>query len=101
MTKLRTIHLYLGCTFAPMVLFFAISGFWQVLGLHKDGHSPSLHNLSSFTPSEVHRRFCATLCLRWPLVSFSQRSSESRSPCTTQTIGKLHSVVSRWVCSFQ
>jgi hypothetical protein len=34
MQKLRSIHLYLGCVFAPLLLFFAISGIWQTLGLH-------------------------------------------------------------------
>jgi hypothetical protein len=29
MQKLRSIHMYLGCLFAPMLLFFAISGIWQ------------------------------------------------------------------------
>ena len=32
MHKLRSIHLYLGCIFAPLLLFFAISGIWQTLG---------------------------------------------------------------------
>ena len=32
MQKLRSIHLYLGCIFAPQLLFFAISGIWQALG---------------------------------------------------------------------
>jgi hypothetical protein len=31
MQKLRSIHLYLGCIFAPMLLFFAVSGIWQTL----------------------------------------------------------------------
>jgi len=34
MQKLRSIHLYLGCIFAPLLLFFAISGIWQMLGIH-------------------------------------------------------------------
>lgn len=34
MQKLRSAHLYLGCVFAPLLLFFAISGIWQTLGLH-------------------------------------------------------------------
>jgi len=34
MQKLRLVHLYLGCLFAPLLLFFAISGIWQTLGLH-------------------------------------------------------------------
>ena len=29
MQKVRSLHLYLGCIFAPVLLFFAISGFWQ------------------------------------------------------------------------
>jgi hypothetical protein len=33
MSRLRSLHLYLGCIFAPMLLFFAISGIWQTLGL--------------------------------------------------------------------
>jgi hypothetical protein len=33
MQKLRSIHLYLGCIFAPLLLFFAMSGIWQTLGL--------------------------------------------------------------------
>jgi hypothetical protein len=32
MNALRRLHLYLGCFFAPMLAFFAISGIWQVLG---------------------------------------------------------------------
>jgi hypothetical protein len=33
MKRLRLAHLYLGCFFAPMLLFFSVSGIWQVLGL--------------------------------------------------------------------
>jgi hypothetical protein len=29
MKSLRSLHLYLGCIFAPMMLFFTISGLWQ------------------------------------------------------------------------
>jgi hypothetical protein len=34
MQKIRALHLYLGCIFAPLLLFFAISGIWQTLGIH-------------------------------------------------------------------
>lgn len=37
MQKLRSIHLYLGCIFAPLLLFFSISGIWQTLRLYKSG----------------------------------------------------------------
>ena len=29
MKTLRSLHLYLGCIFAPMMLFFTVSGLWQ------------------------------------------------------------------------
>jgi len=64
MRQLRSIHLYLGCIFAPMLLFFAVSGIWQTLGLHseflqwlsaihtsarfKNGHEPSSPALRLF-----------------------------------------------------
>jgi cytochrome bd-type quinol oxidase subunit 1 len=32
MNFLRRIHLYLGCFFAPMLVFFSVSGIWQVYG---------------------------------------------------------------------
>jgi len=38
MKRLRSIHLYLGCFFAPMLLFFAVSGVWQTFGLHFHSH---------------------------------------------------------------
>lgn len=31
---LRNIHLYLGCVFAPLLLFFVVSGCWQTFELH-------------------------------------------------------------------
>jgi hypothetical protein len=37
MQKLRALHLYLGCIFAPMLLFFTVSGIWQTFGLSSKG----------------------------------------------------------------
>lgn len=40
MRRLRLVHLYLGCLFAPALVFFAISGSWQIYRLQdsaKDG----------------------------------------------------------------
>ena len=37
---MRNVHLYLGVFFAPLLIFFLISGCWQTFGLHeakKDG----------------------------------------------------------------
>lgn len=38
--RLRDVHLYLGCLFAPALIFFAVSGGWQIYRLNdnaKDG----------------------------------------------------------------
>jgi hypothetical protein len=45
MQRLRSLHLYLGCIFAPMLLFFAMSGIWQTLGIGKTGWLNTLSTL--------------------------------------------------------
>lgn len=45
MQKLRSVHLYLGCIFAPMLLFFAVSGIWQIFGLHNSGFLQTLSTI--------------------------------------------------------
>lgn len=43
MRNVRTLHLYLGCLFAPLLIFFTVSGAWQTFGLHeeqKNGYAP-------------------------------------------------------------
>ena len=35
MRLLRQIHLYLGCLFAPLLVFFAVTGSWQVFYWHE------------------------------------------------------------------
>lgn len=34
MNRLRQLHLYLGCIFTPLLVFFAISGLWQNYFFH-------------------------------------------------------------------
>lgn len=41
--KMRNIHLYLGCFFTPLLIFFIVSGCFQTFNLHeskKDGYQP-------------------------------------------------------------
>jgi hypothetical protein len=55
MALLRRIHLYLGCLFAPALIFFAVSGAWQLYRLHdtkKDGSYTAPSALSAL--SAVH-----------------------------------------------
>lgn len=37
---MRSIHLYLGCFFAPLLIFFLVSGCWQTFNFHHDSKSP-------------------------------------------------------------
>jgi len=59
MRFLRTLHLYLGCLFAPMLIFFAVTGSWQLFNWHeskKDGSytaPPALAALS-FVHKDAH-----------------------------------------------
>ena len=60
MNKLRAIHLFLGCLFPPMLIFFVLTGALQTFDLHErhnDGSQPPgiVDNLS-----EVHKH------QRWP-----------------------------------
>jgi hypothetical protein len=34
MKNLRQLHVYLGCFFAPLLIYFTLSGSWQVFRLH-------------------------------------------------------------------
>lgn len=40
MTLLRQIHLYLGCLFAPLLIFFAVTGSWQIFNWHESDRQP-------------------------------------------------------------
>ena len=56
MKYLRKIHLYLGSLFAPVLIFFAVTGCWQLFGLHrgtKDGSYTPPSLLASL--STVHQ----------------------------------------------
>jgi hypothetical protein len=47
MTFIRRAHLYLGCFFAPMLVFFSISGIWQVYGIQWADQNKLLRLLST------------------------------------------------------
>jgi uncharacterized iron-regulated membrane protein len=56
MTFLRRLHLYLGCLFAPMLIFFAVTGSWQIFNWHqsnKDGSYVAPRALSIL--SDIHK----------------------------------------------
>jgi hypothetical protein len=40
MSFLRQLHLYLGCLFAPMLIFFAVTGSWQIFNWHQSDRQP-------------------------------------------------------------
>jgi uncharacterized iron-regulated membrane protein len=40
MKFLRRLHLYLGCLFAPILIFFAVTGSWQIFNWHESEKAP-------------------------------------------------------------
>lgn len=57
MRQIARYHLYLGCFFAPLIIFYGLSGAWQTVNLHrstKDGGYRAPQVLMSL--SEVHMR---------------------------------------------
>lgn len=60
MRFLRTLHLYLGCLFAPMLIFFAVTGSWQVFNWHRSDknwsgyHAPEIVSILSEVHKEAH-----------------------------------------------
>jgi uncharacterized iron-regulated membrane protein len=41
MKFLRQLHLYLGCIFAPTLIFFAVTGSWQLFNWHQSSKDHS------------------------------------------------------------
>lgn len=66
MKLLRSLHLYLGCIFAPILVFMTISGIWQTFRLQDvpKGHPPAmLGMLSSIHTSSMGK--LGTLSSPW------------------------------------
>jgi hypothetical protein len=59
MRFLRTLHLYLGCLFAPILIFFAVTGSWQLFNWHeskkdKTYTAPAVLAALSFVHKDAH-----------------------------------------------
>ena|ERR1700730_9490284 len=57
MKFLRRLHLYLGCLFAPMLIFFAVSGSWQIFNWHQSDKAPGGYQAPKALRmlSEIHK----------------------------------------------
>ena len=57
MTLLRQIHLYLGCLFAPILIFFAVTGSWQIFNWHESDRQPGGYVAPGILPalSDIHK----------------------------------------------
>ena len=63
MKRLRQLHLYLGTLFAPLLIFFAGSGAWQLFGLHqnaKDGSYTAPSSLVALAAIHKHSHLPGT-----------------------------------------
>ncbi|MBK8270033.1 MAG: hypothetical protein IPK83_17745 [Planctomycetes bacterium] len=59
MKTLRTIHVYLGCAFAPLLVFFLLSGLLQIFELHegrKDGSYQPPRWVAELASVHMHQR---------------------------------------------
>ena len=54
MNRLRQIHLYLGCTFAPLLCFFAVSGVWQTYRLNEHNYNTGYNPRTLALLSTLH-----------------------------------------------
>lgn len=52
MKSLRSLHLYLGCLFAPMLIFFAVTGSWQLFNWHQ-GTKPGAQGAAYVPPPSL------------------------------------------------
>ncbi len=60
MRNLRTIHLYIGCLFAPALIFFIVTGCWQIFRLNdakKDGSYSPPAVVRVLSEVHVHQRY--------------------------------------------
>jgi hypothetical protein len=77
MKTLRAIHLYLGCIFSPMLLFFAVSGIWQTFRLIWPGYGQTnTMTLLSTIHTGAQLKFgdpatLSSLYLKWFVVAMS------------------------------
>ena len=68
--------MYLGCIFAPLLIFFAISGIWQTLGLHLRHDSYALRllstvHMSTHLKTEKHPNTLSSPALQWTVVAMA------------------------------
>lgn len=59
MKFLRTLHLYLSCLFAPILIFFSVTGSWQLFNWHeskkdKTYTAPAALGALSFVHKDAH-----------------------------------------------
>ena len=59
MKNLRSVHLYLGCFYAPMLILFAITGLYQTIPLDHYIHLPFLSQLSSIHTGQHYKAYRA------------------------------------------
>jgi len=90
MRQIARFHLYLGCFFAPLIIFYALSGTWQTLNLHrstKDGRYQAPTVLVKM--SEVHIR------QRW--ASLDDQATTERRQKSDAIISLLPRKVFAWL----
>ena len=74
MDTIRRIHLYLGCIFAPLLIFFAVSGIWQTLHLQHDSYALRLLStvhMSHPLKTARHPDTLSSPTLQWTVIAMA------------------------------
>ena len=104
MQNLRRLHLYLGCLFAPMLIFFALSGVGQEFGIQRYAawlrylaaiHTGSMLKGQPHHPSSIYLQgFVILMCLSLAItivlgVILAFKYGRSRTTLACLTVGIL------------
>lgn len=93
MKLIRKLHLYLGCLFAPLIIFFSITGAWQTFNFHESSKDKTYTPLAWVsTLSEVHKNQRTELyagCAPFSAFALVHRADVNR-PCGDDDSRPLH-----------
>jgi hypothetical protein len=77
---LRTLHLYLGCFFAPLILYYSLSGAWQVFRFNNLPRRPQIERPKPVEPEAAPEAEPAPPPWRTLLHELSKPHTESTAP---------------------
>ena len=93
----RSIHLYSGCFFTPLLLFFLVTGLWQTFELHEQKKNSSYKPpkvIEALSQVHIHQRFSVEAKKPKPSVIF-------KGLIVLMTIGLILNLVMGLILAFK